>query len=53
MDGGAAVQDVSYDQINESLALLIHYQRISLQHLAEFHVGVEGCVSASDVECDT
>ncbi|MFO7716633.1 FadR/GntR family transcriptional regulator [Desulfosarcina sp.] len=44
--GGAVVQDVSYDQINESLALLIRYQKVSLQHLAEFRVGVEGRVSA-------
>lgn len=44
--GGAVVQDVSYDQINESLALLIRYQKVSLQDLAEFRVGVEGRVSA-------
>lgn len=44
--GGAVVQDVSYDQINESLALLIRYQKVSLQHLTEFRVGVEGRVSA-------
>jgi GntR family transcriptional regulator, transcriptional repressor for pyruvate dehydrogenase complex len=44
--GGAVVQDVSYDQINESLALLIRYQKVSLQHLAEFRVGVEGRVSS-------
>jgi GntR family transcriptional regulator, transcriptional repressor for pyruvate dehydrogenase complex len=44
--GGAVVQDVSYDQINESLALLIRYQKVSLRHLTEFRVGVEGRVSA-------
>jgi len=44
--GGAVVQDVSYDQVNESLALLIRYQKVSLQHLTEFRVGVEGRVSA-------
>lgn len=44
--GGAVVQDVSYDQINESLALLIRYQKVSLQHLTDFRVGVEGRVSA-------
>ncbi len=44
--GGAVVQDVSYDQINESLALLIRYQKVSLHHLTEFRVGVEGRVSA-------
>ena len=44
--GGAVVQDVSYDQVNESLALLIRYQKVSLKHLTEFRVGVEGQVSA-------
>ncbi len=44
--GGAVVQDVSYDQVTESLALLIRYQKVSLQHLTEFRVGVEGRVSA-------
>lgn len=44
--GGAVVQDISYDQINESLALLIRYQKVSLRHLTEFRVGVEGRVSA-------
>lgn len=44
--GGAVVQEVSYDQMNESLALLIRYQKVSLQHLSEFRVGVEGRVSA-------
>ena len=44
--GGAVVQDVSYDQINESLALLIRYKKVSLQHLTEFRVGGEGRVSA-------
>jgi GntR family transcriptional repressor for pyruvate dehydrogenase complex len=44
--GGAVVQDMSYDQMNESLALLIRYQKVSLRHLSEFRVGVEGRVSA-------
>jgi DNA-binding FadR family transcriptional regulator len=44
--GGAVVQDMSYDQMNESLALLIRYQKVSLQHLSEFRVGVEGRVTA-------
>jgi len=48
--GGAVVQDISYDQINESLALLIRYQKVSLQHLTEFRVGVEGRVSALAAE---
>jgi GntR family transcriptional regulator, transcriptional repressor for pyruvate dehydrogenase complex len=48
--GGAVVQDVSYDQINESLALLIRYQKVSLRHLTEFRVGVEGRVAALAAE---
>ena len=44
--GGAVGQDMSYDQMNESLALLIRYQKVSLQHLSEFRVGVEGRVTA-------
>lgn len=48
--GGAMVQDVSFDQINESLALLIRYQKVSLRHLTEFRVGVEGRVSALAAE---
>jgi len=48
--GGAVVQDVSYDQINESLALLIRYQKVSLQHLSEFRLGVEGRVAALAAE---
>jgi DNA-binding FadR family transcriptional regulator len=51
--GGAVVQDVSYDQINESLALLIRYQKVSLRHLTEFRVGVEGRVSALAAACAT
>jgi GntR family transcriptional repressor for pyruvate dehydrogenase complex len=48
--GGAVVQDISYDRINESLALLIRYQKVSLRHLTEFRVGVEGRVSALAAE---
>ena len=48
--GGAVVQDVSYDPLNESLALLIRYQKVSLQHLTEFRVGVEGRVAALAAE---
>lgn len=51
--GGAMVQDVGYDQINESLALLIRYQKVSLRHLTEFRVGVEGRVSALAAERST
>jgi GntR family transcriptional regulator, transcriptional repressor for pyruvate dehydrogenase complex len=48
--GGAVVQDMSYDQINENLALLIRYQKVSLHHLGEFRMGVEGRVAALAAE---
>jgi len=48
--GGAVVQDISYDQVSESLALLIRYRKVSLRHLSEFRVGVEGRVSALAAE---
>lgn len=44
--GGAVVKDVGYDLVNESLALLIRYQKVSLAHLSEFRAGVEGKVAA-------
>lgn len=44
--GGAVVKDVGYDQISESLAILIRHQKVSLNHLAEFRKGVEGDVAA-------
>ncbi len=44
--GGAVVKDVGYDLVNESLALLIRYQKVSLAHLSEFRAGVEGTVAA-------
>lgn len=48
--GGAVVRDVSFDQVNESLALLIRHQKIALNHLAEFREGVEGRVAALAAE---
>ena len=41
-----AAVELMVGQINESLALLIRYQKVSLNHLTEFRVGVEGRVSA-------
>ena len=48
--GGAVVKDISFDQVNESLAILIRYQKISLRHLAEFREGVEGRIAALAAE---
>jgi len=44
--GGAVVKGVGSEQINENLALLLQTQQVSLDHLAEFRVGIEGHVSA-------
>jgi DNA-binding FadR family transcriptional regulator len=44
--GGAVVKEATFDQVGESLALLIRCQKISLNHLAEFRVGVEGDAAA-------
>lgn len=44
--GGAIVKGVGYEQVGESLALLIRYQKVSLSHLAEFRKTVEGDVAA-------
>lgn len=44
--GGAVVKDPSFDQVGESLAMLIRMQKVSLNHLAEFRKGVEGDIAA-------
>lgn len=43
--GGAVVKDPGGKQITESLAMLIRSQKVSLHHLAEFRVDVEGTVA--------
>jgi len=48
--GGARVKAVSADRITESLDLLIRFQKVSLNHLAEFREGVEGDVVALAAE---
>ncbi|HEY5975657.1 MAG TPA: FCD domain-containing protein [Geobacteraceae bacterium] len=46
VSGGPVVKGVSTEQVSESLALLIRYQKVSLSQLAEFREGVEGLVAA-------
>ena len=46
MGGGARVKTVSTEQVTESLDLMIRSQEVSLNHLAEFRIGVEGDVVA-------
>lgn len=45
-NGGAFVKGLTTEKISESLALLIRFQKVSLEHLAEFREGVEGNVVA-------
>lgn len=45
-NGGAVIKGMSTDKISENLALLIRFQQVSLEHLAEFREGVEGQVVA-------
>ncbi len=48
--GGAVVNDLTTDQMSESLDLLIRYQKVSLKDLAEFRQGVEGMVAGLAAE---
>jgi len=56
--GGAIVKEISFDQVSESLSLLIRYKKVSPGTLAEFREGVDGIVAslatervnASDIE---
>lgn len=44
--GGAIVKDVGTEKITESLSLLMQYQKVTLDNIAEFREGVEGSVAA-------
>ncbi len=46
VSGGAVVQDIGTEVIAESLGLLIQYQKVSYDHLAEFRQCVEGMITA-------
>jgi DNA-binding FadR family transcriptional regulator len=48
--GGSIVREVSAEQVGESLALLIRYQKVALPQLAEFREGIEGNVAALAAE---
>lgn len=45
-NGGAVIKGLTTEKISENLALLIRFQQVSLEHLAEFREGVEGNVVA-------
>jgi GntR family transcriptional repressor for pyruvate dehydrogenase complex len=50
VNGGSIVQEMTTNQVSESLAFLIRYQKITLKDLAEFREGVEGMVAALATE---
>ena len=48
--GGVLIKPVTTDLVTESLGFLIRYQKVSLDHLAEFREGVEGDVAGLAAE---
>ncbi len=48
--GGSVVRSVDAGRVSESLGLLIRSQKVSLSHLTEFRVGVEGIIAAQAAE---
>lgn len=48
--GGPVVKDVTTQKIAEDLDLLIQYQKVTYDHLAEFREGVEGIVAGLAAE---
>lgn len=50
VSGGSIIRGVTAEIFSENLALLIRYQKVSLQELAEFREGIEGTVAALAAE---
>ncbi len=50
VNGGAIVKETTFEQMSETLALLIRSQSVSLEHLSEFRQGVEGMVASLAAE---
>lgn len=48
--GGSIIKGVTSESFSENLALLIRYQKVSLQDLADFREGIEGTVAALAAE---
>lgn len=48
--GGSMIKGITSEGFSENLALLIRYQKVSLNHLAEFREGIEGTVAALAAE---
>jgi DNA-binding FadR family transcriptional regulator len=46
VQGGAVVKTANTDPVSEVLTLLIHQKQVSLEHLEEFRLSVEGDVTA-------
>lgn len=43
--GGAFIKTAGVDRMSENLALLIHQRKVSLKHLLEFRLSIEGLVT--------
>ena len=50
VNGGAIVKETNWEQMSETLALLIRSQSVALEHLAEFREGVEGIIASLAAE---
>jgi DNA-binding FadR family transcriptional regulator len=50
VNGGAIVKETTWEQMSETLALLLRSHTVSPQHLAEFRQGLEGIVAALAAE---
>jgi GntR family transcriptional regulator, transcriptional repressor for pyruvate dehydrogenase complex len=50
VNGGAIIKETNWEQMSETLALLIRSQSVSLEHLSEFRQGVEGIVASLAAE---
>jgi DNA-binding FadR family transcriptional regulator len=48
--GGSVIRGITTEQVSESLALLIRYQKVPLSKLAEFREGIEGIVAVMAAE---
>ncbi|MCF8106897.1 MAG: FadR family transcriptional regulator [Desulfohalobiaceae bacterium] len=50
LKGGAVVRDLNTEQMSDSLATLIRYEKASLFHLTEFRMDLEGTVAGRAAE---
>jgi len=50
VSGGSIIKGVTSESFSENLAMLIRYQKVSLQDLADFREGIEGTVASLAAE---